>query len=1794
MRSLYTKNKCYIVLLGLIFNLTILSGQSLYINEFMAGNTMIPDEFGEFDDWIELYNGGPTPIDINGYFLSDDISNPLFFQIDTSVIIDPGGFILLWADKDPEQGKLHLDFKLSATGEQISVMSSFGEFTDSLTYPMQIDDISSGRAPDGSSNFFLFTDPTPGVSNSTSGSIGTAENPTHNFNGGFYENNISLELSTTTPGGIVYYTLDGTDPEETSTPYVNPISINSSTVVRSKVFASDYLPSDIISHEYFINEDYTLPVISIVTDPDNMFGPDGIYSNPAESGAAWERFCQVQYFKNDTLGFSIDCGIRIQGSSSVINPKKSFRLYFDEDYGENRLEYPIFENNEVADFKNLVLRASADDDISMANGTLLRDPLGNRAYQNSDGLISDGNWAILKINGEYWGIYEVRESINDKFIESHTGWNNFDLIRFEENGPDLKAGTWDDWNFLRNFLETTDFSIESNYLQATELIDIDNLVNILAVIQTSSFSDWSVGVYTYKNKTVGKKWKYTLWDMEESHISQSWNAQADYGMNTPTTWANFINAALTPNETFRNKLVNRTADLLNTSYLPSEASTFLNGIKLEIEAEIPGEYNRWNSGMNINDWNNNVDNIHTFLQQRPDILRTDIVDHYSFNDINTINLDIVGSGVLELNTIDISSFPWSGIYFENIPVPIKAVAGPGYVFSGWSDPTLPNDPSIEIAWADTYDLTAFFTPGSTQIADVIINEINYNSAIGNDAGDWVELYNASGAPVDLSLWYFKDGGSDYFSIPDGMMIPTDGYLVLVEDSLLFQTAYPSITNFIGNFDGFKLSNNGEFISISNADASYQDTVHYNDISPWPTEPDGTGPTLQLRSPDLDNALASSWSTFDPTPGSMNTQPLTQTINFSTLTDKLTIDLPFDISAIASSGLAINYSIVSGPATINGNTITLNGVGGTVVVRASQGGDNFYFPAASVDQSFDVLLQNQTISFTGLPDKMTTDIPFDISASASSGLTVNFNIVSGPATINGNTITLDGIGGTVVVRASQMGNGDYNPAANVDQSFDVLLQNQSINFTSLPDKMTTDVPFDISGSASSGLPVSFSIISGPATINGNTITLDGVGGTVLVRASQNGNDDYNAASNVDQSFDVLLQDQTIGFGVISDKFTTDIPFDVMATTSSGLSVSLSIVSGPASISGNTITLNGTGGTVLVRASQNGNDTYNPAQDIEQSFEVLLQSQTIDFATILDKQVTDGPFDISANASSGLPVTLSILSGPASLSGNTITLDGVVGTVLVEASQGGNSDYLPAQTLSQSFEVTVLDNQTIDFTAIADKLTIDDPFNISATASSGLPVTINLISGPASLSGNTITLDGIGGTVVLEASQGGNAEFNPAMTIEQSFEVLLQDQTIDFGIIADKLTIDLPFDIMASSTSGLPVSYNIVSGPASILGNTITLNGVGGTVVVEAIQLGNDDYNPAVSVEQSFEVLLQDQTIDFGTIADKLTVDLPFDITASSTSGLPVSYNIISGPASILGNTITLDGVGGTVVVEAIQLGNDDYNPAVSVEQSFEVLLQDQTIDFGIITDKLTVDLPFDIMASSTSGLSVSYNIISGPASISGNTITLDGVGGTVVVEAIQLGNDDYNPAVSVEQSFEVLLQDQTINFEMIADKFTNDSDFEIFATASSGLEVDFNIVSGPASVSGSMITLEGTEGTVVVEAIQIGDDDYNPAISIEQNFEVFLFISTKDLEDQTVFILYPNPVKDELHLQASSNAEGVYKISIHDIYGRLLREQMLDFGSNKVQETNVKDLMEGVYTITLFKDGGFSTLKFIKL
>ncbi|MBU2916011.1 LamG-like jellyroll fold domain-containing protein [Reichenbachiella agariperforans] len=554
----------------------------------------------------------------------------------------------------------------------------------------------------------------------------------------------------------------------------------------------------------------------------------------------------------------------------------------------------------------------------------------------------------------------------------------------------------------------------------------------------------------------------------------------------------------------------------------------------------------------------------------------------------------------------------------------------------------------------------------------------------------------------------------------------------------------------------------------------------------------------------------------------------------------------------------------------------------------------------------------------------------------------------------------------------------------------------------------------------------------------------------------------ATVTVEDSMAPVMATQDITVNLSTDGTAVITPADVDDASSDNcgdVTLSLDIDSfTTANVGANTVTLTGTDAQGNVATATAVVTVVDRAE------------QTISITEIEDKLTTDDPFNVIASTTSGLDLTYAV-DGPASIVGSEITLDGTAGMVTVTVSQAGNENYKAA---SEQITFDVSDqpksNQTITFDSITDKVFGDEDFAVTATASSGLDVTYSVISGPATVTGHTVSITGAG-TVELAADQLGDDQFNAAPQVTQSFTVAKSDQTITVTAIENKLIGDSNFDVIASTTSSLALTYE-VSGPATISGTTITLDGTIGVITVTVSQAGNNNFN-ATSEQTTFNVsdpAKTIQTITFETISDKVFGDADFDITATASSGLDVTYSVISGPAVVAGHTVSITGAG-TVEIAADQLGNDQFNAASQVTQSFTVAKADQTITVTAIENKLVDDLDFEVIANTTSSLALIYTV-SGPATINGTTITLDGTIGVVTITVSQAGNDNYNSA------------ETAVSFE-VTEKGTS-----VLAAEN---EVSFQVYPNPAT---STISIEGVQSADV--KIQIFDAR-GQEISVEKSF-----------------------------------------------------------------------------------------------
>ncbi|WP_197092751.1 endonuclease [Labilibaculum euxinus] len=653
--------------------------------------------------------------------------------------------------------------------------------------------------------------------------------------------------------------------------------------------------------------------------------------------------------------------------------------------------------------------------------------------------------------------------------------------------------------------------------------------------------------------------------------------------------------------------------------------------------------------------------------------------------------------------------------------------------------------------------------------------------------------------------------------------------------------------------------------------------------------------------------------------------------------------------------------------------------------------------------------------------------------------------------------------------------------------------------------------------------------------------------------------------------ISKKSQTITFEALADKTFGDPAFELVASASSGLEVSFELISGPATLSGKELTLTGAG-TVVVKAVQAGNENYEAAEAVSRTFTVNKASQDIAFAELTDKTFGDPIFELVASASSGLEVSFELVSGPATLSGKELTLTGA-GTVVVKAVQAGSENYEAAESVSRTFTVNKA-SQDIAFAELTDKTYGDAAFELVTSASSGLEVSFELVSGPATLSGKELTLTGAG-TVVVKAVQAGNENYEAAEAVSRTFTVNKASQDIAFAELTDKTFGDPAFELVASASSGLEVSFELVSGPATLSGKELTLTGAG-TVVVKAVQAGNENYEAAEAVSRTFTVVgsKENQTITFVALADKTFGDPAFELVASASSGLEVSFELVSGPATLSGKELTLTGAG-TVVVKAVQAGNENYEAAESVSRTFTVVgsKENQTITFVALADKTFGDPAFELVASASSGLEVNFELVSGPATLSGKELTLTGAG-TVVVKAVQAGNENYEAAESVSRTFTVEKASQTITFEPIEGLVVVGEPIQLSAVSSEGLTVAFELLEGNGELNGFILT-PTLPGEFKVRAHQDG----NANIKSAEEFQFFTVSQPTGLKEifEKIVKIYPNPSRDFVSIDLPD--ADVIKILILNSRGQVVKT----IQPREKHRININDLVSGNYFISIQTD-----------
>lgn len=819
----------------LILLLPKISNSQVVINEYSCSNyATITDNYGLYNDWIELYNPSGSAVNLAGYFLSDNVNNPTKWAIPAGVTIAAGGKLMVMCSGRDEfsGGYLHSTFSLTQTkADDIVLANPAGAIIDQVVTNPTLIENSRGRSTDGAATWSLFTTPTPNAANAGAVNEYVAR-PVMNQAAGNYSGSVTVSITCATPGASIYYTLDGSEPTTASILYSAPMTISTTTVVRARAFKTGEPSSFIESNTYFINVNHTMFIVSIFggAPVDALFG--GSYGDPA---TVVEVFDANEVFLTEASGNS-----NKHGNDSWAYDQRGVDFVAHDQFGYNHgLEHQFFPSRTRDEFQRVILKPAANDNYPFEQGAHIRDAYVHMLSHLGD-LYLDARTStpcVLYKNGQYWGVYEIREKVDDedftdyyyKQDEKYSGSNEY--IQFLKTW----GGTWseygnapaqNDWNALRNYITSNNMAVQANFDYVDSLFNWKSLVDYFclnSVVVCQDWLNWNTAWWRGLDPAGDKKkWRYALWDMDATFghyinytgiptsapTADPCNVEAlpDPGGQGHTTILNDLMA----NPGFEQYYISRYIDLNNTVFSCANMQTLLDNMIAEIQPEMQGQINKW--GGTLAGWQANVQALKDYIDARCVALETGLVNCYSLTgpfDL-TVDVDPPLSGWVDINSIgQLDTYPWMATYYGGIDILMKATpdAANGWEFDYWeviSGSTItPNTDTTDIALRIIGDETIIahfktptggflptaFSPNNDGINDALhvlgegivsMNLTIYNrwgetvKTMTNPAESWDGTYKGEVVPTGVYAYKL------YVVLADGEVISQSGNITVVK------------------------------------------------------------------------------------------------------------------------------------------------------------------------------------------------------------------------------------------------------------------------------------------------------------------------------------------------------------------------------------------------------------------------------------------------------------------------------------------------------------------------------------------------------------------------------------------------------------------------------------------------------------------------------------------------------------------------------------------------------------------------------------------------------------------------------------------------------------------------------------------------------------------------------------------------------------------------------------------------------------------------------------------------------
>ena len=671
-------------------------------------------------------------------------------------------------------GALHTNFSISAAGEDIVLTKPDGSAADALP-PIAIPgNISRGRLAGGDGTWFFFDKPTPGAANSTTAYVGLLAPPTFSQSPGFQTASHPLALAHTDNLVTIRYTLDGSKPTASSPVYQTPLIFNDrsgepngisliptnnivgargwqapwglikkSNVVRARVERAGYIPAYTTGTFFILPQganQYDLPVISIATDAANLFSsqtglfvPGATYvtgndasGNYAQRGDAWEREAEFEFFdENGTRQMRQTVGLRINGGFTRRFPQKSLRIYARSEYGESQLNYPFFPDEADSSFKRIILRASGND----WGGTMFMDAAAQDLVKHFNVDTQAYRPSIVFINGEYWGIHNIRERYDKYYLERTYGIDP-ENIDYLSGAGTVEEGDAIHYNQTLNFIVQENLADESKMNQVKTMVDIDNFIDYYSAEIYYGNDDWPHNNIEFWRSRMAYnptapaghdgRWRWLLFDIDRS---LGYLTGPEFNM---VQWVNRVDTStllfrnLLKNPGFKNDMINRMADHLNSAFMPAVVIATVNRLKPPVEGAIAEHIARWTKPASLSEWETKVEGMRTYGTQRPGYMRQHLISQYGIGPSRTITVNVAdpAKGSVKVNSMTIDSnligipnpsapYPWTGSYFQGIPVTVTAVPKPGFRFAGWQG-RVDTESSLTLSLTADLSVTALF------------------------------------------------------------------------------------------------------------------------------------------------------------------------------------------------------------------------------------------------------------------------------------------------------------------------------------------------------------------------------------------------------------------------------------------------------------------------------------------------------------------------------------------------------------------------------------------------------------------------------------------------------------------------------------------------------------------------------------------------------------------------------------------------------------------------------------------------------------------------------------------------------------------------------------------------------------------------------------------------------------------------------------------------------------------------------------------------------------------------------